>query len=172
MTTNVEIRPAGDADWPELWEIIREVAAAGETFAMDTSLAEEVARRDWMTPPPGRVVVAVDEYGTIVGTANMYANRPAQGAHIASGSLMVANGTRSSGVGRELVKDMVDWATSSGFAGVQYNAVVETNTSAVQLYLSEGFTILGTAPGAFIHPRLGAVGVHIMWKQLQPSPVS
>lgn len=166
----IRIRPAEDKDWPELWEIIREVAAAGETFAMDSSPAEEDAHHDWMTPPPGRVVVAVDGHGTIVGTANMYANRPAQGAHIASGSLMVSSRARGSGVGRELVKDMLGWASDSGFAAVKYNAVAETNTSAVQLYLSEGFTILGTAPGAFIHPRLGAVGLHIMWKQLPTRP--
>lgn len=65
-----------------------------------------------------------------------------------------------------LVRDMVRWADEQRFAAIQFNAVVETNASAVQLYQSEGFKILGTAPGAFIHPRSGPVGLHIMWRDL------
>lgn len=167
MTSDVVIRPAVDEDWPALWEIIREVALAGETFAMPPAPVENDAYRDWMTEPPGRVMVCEDGTGQVLGTANMYANRPAQGAHVASGSLMIASEARGHGIGRKLVQDMIDWANRSGFSAIQYNAVVETNTAAVRLYLSEGFTILGTAPGAFVHPRQGAVGVHIMWRQLR-----
>lgn len=166
MAENYRIRPADDDDWSGIWEIIREVAATGESIPMERFPAALEARRDWMTPPPGRVAVVDDEHGDICGTANMYANRPAQGAHIASGSLMVADRVRGHGVGRALVKDMINWATIERFAAIQFNAVVETNDSAIHLYGSEGFTILGTAPGAFIHPRLGAVGLHIMWKEL------
>ena len=117
-------------------------------------------------------VVAADSSDTVLGTANMYANRPAQGSHIASGSIMVAQPARGRGVGRALVRDMIDWAGRTGFAAIQFNAVVETNAPAVGLYRSEGFTIIGTAPGAFVHPRLGEVGLHIMWRQLRPLPLS
>jgi hypothetical protein len=34
-----------------------------------------------------------------------------------------------------------------GYAGMQFNAVVETNKSAVELYLRHGFTVIGTVPG-------------------------
>jgi hypothetical protein len=46
-----------------------------------------------------------------------------------------------------------------------FNAVVETNP-AVKLWTSLGFTILGTVPEAFDHPRHGLVGLHIMYKAL------
>jgi len=47
---------------------------------------------------------------------------------------------------------MISWARRSGFAAIQFNAVVDTNTAAVLLYESLGFVTLGTAPGAFRHP--------------------
>lgn len=162
----IRVRAASDEDWPAIWPVIAEVARAGETFAMDATPDEATARADWMTRPPGRVTVACDADGAILGTANMYANRPAQGSHIASGSIMVDARARGRGVGRALVRDLVEWATRSGFAGIQFNAVVDTNLAAIRLYESEGFTTLGTAPGAFMHPTRGPVGLRIMWRQL------
>ena len=162
----VTIRSAAHDDWPAIWEIIREVTVTGETFALDSEIAESDHRKQWMTDPPGRVVVAEDADGFVVGTSNMYANRPAQGSHVASGSLMVARDARGIGVGRSLVRDMIRWATHEGYAALQFNAVVETNTAAITLYLSEGFSIVGTVPDAFTHPRLGPVAVHIMWRAL------
>jgi hypothetical protein len=46
-----------------------------------------------------------------------------------------------------------------------FNAVVETNP-AVRLWTSLGFTVLGTVPDAFDHPKDGSVGLHIMYKAL------
>lgn len=162
----IVVREASGHDWPGIWPIIAEVAYAGETFAMVTAPGEAAARAGWMTPPPGRVTVASDPDAAILGTANMYANRPAQGSHVASGSIMVDARARGRGVGRALVRDMINWATRSGYAGIQFNAVVDTNTAAVRLYESEGFITLGTAPGAFIHPAQGPVGLRIMWKHI------
>jgi ribosomal protein S18 acetylase RimI-like enzyme len=97
----------------------------------------------------------------------MYANRPGPGSHVASGSLMAASQARGKGVGRALTTDMISWARRSGFAAIQFNAVVDTNTAAVRLYESLGFITLGTAPGAFRHPILGPVGLRIMWLDLR-----
>lgn len=133
------VRAATTDDWVGIWPIIQEVAAAEETFAMDARPDEAETRDSWITPPPGRVVVAVDDRGQIVGTANMYANRPNQGSHVASRSLMVAAGSRCLGVGRQLVRDMIEWTAAQGFRGIQFNAVVATNKGALRLYESEGF---------------------------------
>ena len=160
----IVVREALSQDWSGIWLIIAEVARAGETFAMEANPGEENARSDWMTPPPGRVIVACDPDGAILGTANMYANRPAQGSHVASGSIMVGAQARGRGVGRALVQDMVNWAARSGYVGIQFNAVVETNIAAVRLYESEGFVTIGTVPGAFLHPTQGPVGLHVMWR--------
>jgi ribosomal protein S18 acetylase RimI-like enzyme len=43
---------------------------------------------------------------------------------------------------------------------------VSTNTRAVELWKSLGFTIVGTVPEAFRHLRLGLVDLHIMHRRL------
>ena len=45
---------------------------------------------------------------------------------------------------------------------MQFNAVVATNTSAVRLYESLGFTVIGTVPRAFELPTGERVGLRIM----------
>jgi GNAT superfamily N-acetyltransferase len=101
----------------------------------------------WMVPPPGRATVAVDDDGTIAGTANMYANRPGPGDHVASGNYMVAAGRRGAGIGRALIEDSLSWARRAGFRAMQFNAVAESNTSAVRLYERVGFRRRGARAG-------------------------
>lgn len=61
---------------------------------------------------------------------------------------------------------LLDWARSRGFAGVQFNAVAASNAPAVRLYQRLGFAVIGTVPGAFRHPELGPVGLHVMYHDL------
>ena len=58
------------------------------------------------------------------------------------------------------------WHREQGFAGIQFNAVVETNTAAVRLWRSLGFEIIGTVPGAFRSAAHGPVGLHVMYLAL------
>ena len=160
------IREARDGDWPRIWPIVHDVVTEQRTFAYDPAMTEPEARRTWLLDPPARVVVAVDGE-RVTGTANMYANRPGPGSHVASGSLMVAREARGTGVGRALATDLVAWARGSGFAAIQFNAVVEVNTAAIRLYESLGFVTIGTAPGAFRHPDHGDVGLRILWLDLR-----
>lgn len=160
------VREVTDDDWAAIWPIVREVAEAEETFAMEPLPEETDTRVAWMTPPPGRAVVATDSNGTVLGTANMYANRPNQGSHVASGSLMVAAEARGRGIGRALARDMIAWTGARGFVGIQFNAVVATNKSALRLYASEGFRVIGAAPGGFIHPSSGPVDLLVLWRDL------
>lgn len=164
-TAHFTIREAQEGDWPQIWPIIDDVITEQHTFPYDPAMSEHAARQVWLLPAPARVVVAADDH-RVLGTANMYANRPGPGSHIASGSLMVARHARGAGVGRALVTDMIMWARRNAFAAIQFNAVVDTNTSAIHLYESLGFVTLGVAPGAFRHPTRGAVGLRIMWLDL------
>lgn len=156
------VREAGAHDWPAIWPIVREVVRAADTFTYDPGMTEDEARKLWMV---GRTTVAVDG-PEVLGTANMYANRAGPGAHVASASFMVAGRARGRGVGRALVEDALAWARAAGFRGMQFNAVAESNTGAVALYRSLGFAIVGTVPEAFAHPRLGLVGLHVMYRAL------
>jgi ribosomal protein S18 acetylase RimI-like enzyme len=49
---------------------------------------------------------------------------------------------------------------------MQFNAVVESNTTAVALWRSLGFEVMTTLPEAFAHPTDGYVGLHIMHRRL------
>ena len=164
------IREARADDWPRIWPIIQDVITEQRTFPYDPAMSEGEAKRTWLLAAPARVVVAIDSSDQVVGSANMYANRPGPGSHVASGSLMVARRARGAGVGRALTTDLIVWARRSGFAAIQFNAVVDTNTAAVRLYESLGFVTLGIAPGAFRHPTLGDVGLRIMWLELRKQP--
>ena len=104
--------------------------------------------------------------GRVVGSAKMGPNRPARGAHIATASFMVDAEAGTRGVGRALGEHVVAWAREGGYAGIQFNAVVETNERAVRLWRSLGFEVIGTVPGAFDHPEHGPVGLHVMFLDL------
>ncbi|MEU9760809.1 GNAT family N-acetyltransferase [Streptomyces sp. NPDC047985] len=160
------IADATAEDWPAVWPFFRDIVAAGETYTYPLDLGEDDARSWWFLTRPNRTVVAVGDDGTILGTAKMNSNHMGNGSHIASASYMVDPRYSGRGVGRALCVHTLDWARSSGFRAMQFNAVVETNTHAVRLYRSLGFEILGTLPDGFRHPVQGFVGLHIMHRRL------
>lgn len=162
------IRTATRADWPEIWPIVAEVVGAGQTYAYPRDLTSEQASGLWLEPPPGQSVVLCEGTGTgtILGTAKMGPNRPGAGSHIGTASFMVPAVARGRGVGRALAEYVVAWHREQGYHGIQFNAVVETNTGAVRLWQSLGFEIVGTVPGAFAHPTHGYVGLHVMFLPL------
>ncbi len=159
------IRPATVDDWPQIWPFFREIVDAGETYAYALDLTSEQARDLWLYEPPGQTVVLVED-DRVLGSATMGPNRPGRGAHVGTASFMVSSDARGRGVGRRLAEYVVQWHREQGFRGIQFNAVVETNTSAVHLWQSLGFEIIGTVPGAFEARSRGPVGLHVMYLAL------
>lgn len=164
----VTIRPATDGDWPAIWPIFRDTVAAGETYAFPEDLTPEEASALWMESPPGLTVV-LEEDGVLLGTAKMGPNRPGRGDHVGTASFLVAAEARGRGVGRRLGEWVVDWHRAAGYRGIQFNAVVETNTAAVALWHSLGFVTVGTVPGAFRSRAHGDVGLLVMHLSLEAS---
>ncbi|MER6240708.1 GNAT family N-acetyltransferase [Streptomyces clavifer] len=160
------IREATPEDWPAVWPFFQGIVTAGETFTYPLELGEDDARGWWLVPAPSRAVVAVDDAGTVLGTAKMNRNHMGNGSHIASASYMVDPQHAGRGVGRALCEYTVEWARATGYRAMQFNAVVETNIHAVRLYRSLGFEVIGTLPEGFKHPTEGYVGLHIMHKAL------
>jgi len=161
----VRIQEATAQDWPAIWPIVEAVIRAGETYVYPRDLTEEASRSLWMQTAPGVTLVAVDD-GRVLGTAKAGPNYPGPGSHVANAGFMVSEDARGRGVGRALAGATIDWARAQGFRAMQFNAVVETNRSAVHLWQAVGFEIIGTAPEAFDHPRDGLVGLHIMHRRL------
>ena len=159
------IRAATDADWPRIWPFFREIVLAGETYAYPLDVTEESGRGLWMQRPPAHTVVfegAAEAGSPVLGNATWGPNRPGRGSHVGTASFMVSPAARGHGVGRALAEHVVAWHREQGYRAIQFNAVVETNTAAVALWRSLGFTIVGTVPEAFDSARHGLVGLHVM----------
>jgi L-amino acid N-acyltransferase YncA len=156
------IREATTEDWAGIWAFFQPIVAAGDTFTYPLDLGHDDARDWWLLEPPYRTVVAVDDAGTVLGSAKMNRNHLGNGSRIASASYMVDAAHSGRGVGRALCEYSIGWARAAGYRAMQFNAVVETNVHAVKLYRSLGFEVVGTLPEGFAHPTEGYVGLHIM----------
>jgi L-amino acid N-acyltransferase YncA len=166
MSTPPRIREATAEDWPHIWPFFRTICAEGESYAYPYEPTEQEGREIWMERPPGRTVVAVDDAGTVLGSAKMGPNRVGPGAHMATASYMVAPESAGRGVGRTLGEYSVAWAREQGFRGMVFNAVVESNARAVHLWQSIGFQIIGTVPEGYKSRAHGYVGLHMMYQKL------
>lgn len=161
------IRDAAADDWPAIWPFLHRIVATGETYTWDRDTSKERARATWMHENlPGRTVVAVDADGTVIGTAEMHPNQGGPGAHVANAGFMVDPDHARRGIGRALAEYVLAQARADGYRAMQFNAVVETNIGAIELWRSLGFSIIGTVPAAFNHPVEGYVGLHIMHRLL------
>jgi len=160
------IREATADDWPGIWPFYKVIVEAGETYALPRDISEAEGLAQWMQRPPGRTFVAIDDDGAVLGSASVYPNRPAAGAHVASASFMVNPERSGQGTGRALGEHVIAWAREQGYRAMQFNAVVTTNERAVALWRSLGFEVLATVPQAFEHPSDGYVGLHVMHRFL------
>ncbi|MFD8167138.1 GNAT family N-acetyltransferase [Streptomyces cellulosae] len=157
------IREASPDDWPRIWPFWHRIVAAGETYTWDPGTSEEDARALWMSP--AKRVYVVEDDGTVVASAYLTPNYGGPAARIANAGFMVDPDRAGRGIGRLLAEHVLADARDAGYRGMVFNAVVETNP-AVRLWSSLGFTVLGTVPDAFDHPRHGRVGLHIMYRPL------
>ena len=164
-----EIRPATGADWPAVWEILEPVIRAGATFTWDRDTPEHQARDRWFRPAPGQTFVAAGRgelEGVILGTGELHPNQGGGGSHVANAGYMVHPAHGGKGVARALCAYSLDTAQAAGFRAMQFNAVVESNVRAVAAWRALGFEVLATIPEAVLHPRLGYVGLHLMYRRL------
>lgn len=161
----VVVRDARPDDLDAFVPVFHEIVDDGETYSYPEGLTADEVRTLWFDQPR-RTSVAVDADGALLGSATMGPNRPGRGSHVGTASFMVSSTARGHGVGRLLGEDMVRWSRDEGFAAVQFNAVVETNTAAVRLWQDLGFRVLCTVPGAFESRRHGRVGLHVMLLEL------
>jgi len=164
----IRIRPFEASDWPAVWGILEPVFRAGETYAVPRDLSEEEARRFW-TGEEREAFVADEGAGEgLLGTYFLKANQAGPGDHVCNCGYAVAVEARGRGLGARLCEHSQQMAVERGFRAMQFNLVVATNAGAVALWERLGFAVVGTLPGAFLHPELGFVDAHVMYKDLGP----
>jgi GNAT superfamily N-acetyltransferase len=157
------IREAGREDDDAIWTILSPVFRAGETYAQPRDIGREAALGYWTAPAHS---VFVDEREGIVGTYYLKANALGGGVHVANAAFATAEAARGQGVARAMLEHALDTARERGFAAMQFNYVIASNTGALKLWLSAGFAEVGRVPAAFRHPRLGPTDVLILHRGL------
>ena len=160
----VSIRPARNSDHDAIWEILREVIAAGDTYPLDQNISREDALAYWFQRD-AHVHIGENDNKT-VGSYTLHPNQSGGGGHVANAAFIVAESGRGQGIGRAMGEHCLNEALRLGFRAMQFNFVVSTNQSAVKLWQDLGMKIVGTLPGAFRHPTRGDVDVYVMYRSL------
>ena len=161
MESELIVRPATAADDHAIWAILEPTFRAGETYPIPRDVSRAGALAYWRTP--GHAVFVAERGGRIVGTYYLRANNRGGGAHVANCGYMVALDAMGGGVARAMCAHSLDEARTRGFSAMQFNFVIASNERAVKLWQSMGFAIVGTLPGAFLHPSRGAVDAYVMF---------
>jgi ribosomal protein S18 acetylase RimI-like enzyme len=161
---DLRIRPAGPADDGALWALLEPVLRAGETYALPTNWGREQALAFWRGP--AHAVFVAETAEGVVGTYYLTANKPGPGDHVANCGYVTAPWAEGRGVARAMGRHSLAEARARGFLAMQFNCVVATNTRAIRVWESLGFTVVGRLPGAFRHPREGFVDALVMFKRL------
>lgn len=160
-------RVATEQDWPAIWPIVRDVVATGDTYPYPPDMPQPEARAIWMQSGRDRRFTFVAERdGKVVATAYLEPNQPGLGDHVCNAGWMVSPQVAGQGIGRRFAEWVIERARVLGFAAMQFNSVVATNTGALELWASLGFQIVGTVPDAFRHAEQGLVAVHVMYRRL------
>lgn len=159
------IREFRDSDWPEVWELLREIFAAGDTYSFSPASPEADIRKIWIDSPAA-TFVARDADGALLGTYFIRANQPGLGDHVCNCGYVVSPRATGRGIATAMCEHSQTWARGYGFRAMQFNFVVSTNERAVCLWERLGFQIVGRLPGAFRHRTLGYVDALVMFKTL------
>jgi L-amino acid N-acyltransferase YncA len=158
------IRQATVEDAQAIWEIFRDIALQGETYAFPADIDREAALRIWLETPQ-RTFVA-EQADRVVGTYYLKTNLPGRGSHVCNAGYMVREEARGQGVGGAMCDHSLDQARKLGYQAMQFNLVVSTNESAIRLWQDKGFIIAGRLPKAFDHARFGLVDAFVMYRLL------
>lgn len=89
------------------------------------------------------------ETGEIVGLYILHPNNVGRCGHICNASYAVSAEWRGHHIGEMLVRHSLIKGKEYGFRILQFNAVVQSNESALALYRKLGFVQLGIIPGGF-----------------------
>ena len=160
----ITVRPAGPEDDAAIWDILRPIVEAGEELCAPPDGGRDGAFAYWR--PPGATNFVAETDGRIVGTSFLRANQTGHGDHVANAGFATAGDMRGQGVARLLLTHAMGEAMLRGFTAMQFNFVVSTNRRAVETWERAGFAVVGRLPGAFRHPREGAVDALVMWRPL------
>ena len=157
------IRPATDADHDVIWDILRPIFRAGDSYTIAPDIPRDAAIAYWTQ---ARTYVA-ESGGRVLGTYYMKPNQGGGGAHVCNCGFATSDAARGKGFARAMLDHALEQAPRAGYRAMQFNFVVATNTRAIDIWTRRGFDVVGRLPGAFNHPQQGYVDALVMYKSLQ-----
>ena len=160
----IDIRTATGTDADEIWNIIKEVIATGDTYVFDPTSSKEKMLAYWLAQGNHTFVALFN--GEVVGTFLIRDNQPDLGSHIANAAYMTSPKASGQGVGKKMGEFSLEEARRLGYKAMQFNIVIKSNARAVQLWQKLGFSIIGEIPEAFNHRRDGLTNAYIMYRKL------
>ena len=152
-------------DSDAIWEILEPTIRAGETYALPRDMSRADALAYWFSD--GHEVFVARAEGRVAGTYYLRVNQKGGGSHVANCGYMTAAWASRRGIGRAMCEHSLTRAAVRNFRAMQFNLVVSSNESAVRLWESCGFAIVGRLPAAFHHPRLGYVDAFVMFRAIE-----
>lgn len=158
------IRPANLNDRSTIWQIMRPIIRAGETYTLERDMSETEALGYWIAPDKETFVA--EEDGVVLGTYYIRANQTGGGQHVCNCGYMTDTKANGRGVGRQMHAHSINHAREKGFRAMQFNFVISSNERAVRLWLASGFEIVGRLPEAFRHPAQGYVDALVLFRTL------
>lgn len=160
----IEIRKAIPSDYDEIWNIIKEVIATGDTYVFSPTSSKEKMLAYWCGSDKHTFVATIDH--KISGTFVIKDNHPDLGSHIANASYMVPGHAAGQGIGKIMGKYSIEEAKRLGYKAMQFNFVIKSNERAVALWKKLGFEIIGEIPDAYNHQQNGLTNAYIMYQKL------
>ncbi len=143
------IREFTKSDLPAITHIWNEVVEDGAAFPQMNLLNEETAL-DFFGSQSFTGVAEDTKTKQILGLYILHPNNVGRCGHISNASYAVSSKSRGLGIGEMLVKHSMKKGKELGFKILQFNAVVKSNKSAVNLYKKLGFEKLGVIKGGFL----------------------
>ncbi len=135
------IRRAGDEDAPAMVAVLAEVAAEGRWIASEApfDVEERTERMRATIAGDDDVFWVVEDAGRIVGFGALH---PGSATGVPSLGMALVAGARGAGLGRRLLRILLEHAEASGAHKVELE-VWPDNGPAIALYVAHGFAVEG-----------------------------
>lgn len=158
------IRQYTENDLPQMIAIWNEVVSDAKAFPQESPLDYESGKTFFASQ--SYCGIAAEDDGTISGLYILHPNNVGRCSHICNASYAVAKSRQGRGTGKKLVENSLKIAKNLNFKIIQFNAVVATNSRAIQLYLNLGFQRLGKIEDGFRKNDGTFEDIELFWRKL------
>lgn len=160
MIDSIQIRPYKDRDLPEIERMGQQTVDDGKVFPFRNLQGV----KDYWFASTGKIYVAVLD-DKVIGSYIIKPVMPDRMSHVANAGYMVDECNRGNKIGCLLAKHSIETCIKLGYRGMQFNAVVATNHSAIHLWKRYGFVQVGSIPEGFERDD-GFVDITIWYRAL------